>query len=302
MDAAARGVSGEACGAALRTMTLAEVARHASPGDLWLAIDGFVYDVSTFAALHPGSAGVLERAGGKDVTAEFFSLHRAEVLDKYAKLLVGRLDSTPADRAATRDPAALSKVPFAEWDSPFFTPSHRRFQRAVREFVVREIQPLVDELEKKDALPSDALMRKMGEFGLIAGSLGPGKHLAQWGPKLLPGGVKPEDFDYFHEAILSYEIKRLGSWGVVDGLAGATVIGLPPVMNFGSKELRERIVPEVLSGEKRICLAITDPYAGSDVANTTCTAVMSADGSHFVVNGVKKVRAMRHCLAKRQAI
>jgi len=44
----------------------------------------------------------------------------------------------------------------------------------------------------------------------------------------------------------------------------------------------------VLSGQKRICLAITEPFAGSDVANIQATAVRTEDGKHFIVNGVKK--------------
>jgi alkylation response protein AidB-like acyl-CoA dehydrogenase len=41
-------------------------------------------------------------------------------------------------------------------------------------------------------------------------------------------------------------------------------------------------------GEKVICLAITEPTAGSDVANLKCTAKKTADGKHYIVNGEKK--------------
>lgn len=49
-----------------------------------------------------------------------------------------------------------------------------------------------------------------------------------------------------------------------------------------------QIVPEVFAGRKRICLAITEPYAGSDVARIRTTAKRTPDGKHFIVNGVKK--------------
>ena len=75
--------------------------------------------------------------------------------------------------------------------------------------------------------------------------------------------------------IVAQEMKRsIGSWGPIDGLAGGMIIGLPPVFNFGKPELVRKIVPQVISGQKRICLAISDSYAGSDVANTTCTATL----------------------------
>lgn len=51
----------------------------------------------------------------------------------------------------------------------------------------------------------------------------------------------------------------------------------------------ERVVNEVLSGTSRIALAITEPEAGSDVNGLQTTAELSADGTHFVVNGQKKV-------------
>ena len=70
-------------------------------------------------------------------------------------------------------------------------------------------------------------------------------------------------------------------WNMIGGYS----IGLPPVMKFGRKELKDRIVPGILTGEKRICLCITEPDAGSDVANLTCEAKKTPDGKHYIVNG-----------------
>ena len=64
--------------------------------------------------------------------------------------------------------------------------------------------------------------------------------------------------------------------------------GVPPIIKFGNKQLQERYLPELLTGKKRTCIAITEPEAGSDVANITTTAVKSKDGKHYVVNGTKK--------------
>jgi alkylation response protein AidB-like acyl-CoA dehydrogenase len=66
------------------------------------------------------------------------------------------------------------------------------------------------------------------------------------------------------------------------------VIGLPPVLNFGSPELKKKVIPEVLSGKKYIALAISEAFAGSDVAGLQCTATKSADGQYYIVNGTKK--------------
>lgn len=72
------------------------------------------------------------------------------------------------------------------------------------------------------------------------------------------------------------------------GLLGGKVIGLPPVLNFGSEELKARVVPEVLEGRKFICLAISEAQVGSDVLGLTTTAVKSEDGKEWIINGRPK--------------
>ncbi|KAG1521264.1 hypothetical protein G6F51_014691 [Rhizopus arrhizus] len=66
------------------------------------------------------------------------------------------------------------------------------------------------------------------------------------------------------------------------------MISIPTVLNFGPPALKAKVVPEVLSGKKRMALAITEPYAGSDVASMRTVAVKTPDGKHYVVNGTKK--------------
>ena len=79
------------------------------------------------------------------------------------------------------------------------------------------------------------------------------------------------------------------------GLLGGKVIGLPPVLNFGSEKLKAKVVPEVLDGKKFICLAISEAHAGSDVMGLRTTAVKSEDGKHWIINGWKP----NHCAESR---
>lgn len=51
--------------------------------------------------------------------------------------------------------------------------------------------------------------------------------------------------------------------------------------------LKERVTEEVLSGQKKMCLAITEAFAGSDVAGLKTSAEKTADGKHYIVNGTK---------------
>lgn len=117
-------------------------------------------------------------------------------------------------------------------------------------------------------------------MNLLAMRLGPGKHL---NGRNLMGGVKPEEFTYLHEMIINQELGKMSGRSFGDGLQGGMVIGLPPVMNFGRPPLREKVMAEVLSGEKTICLAVSEAFAGSDVAGIQTTCTKSADGLHYVV-------------------
>jgi alkylation response protein AidB-like acyl-CoA dehydrogenase len=88
--------------------------------------------------------------------------------------------------------------------------------------------------------------------------------------------------------VINQEISCCGGRGYGDGLQGGAVIGLPPVLNFGSQEMKAKIVPEVFSGEKFICLAISEAFAGSDVAGLKTKAVKTENGKHWIINGTKK--------------
>ncbi len=113
--------------------------------------------------------------------------------------------------------------------------------------------------------------------------MGPGPHLQ--GRTLMDGSVTPEEFDYFHEMIITQELCRTATRSFNDGNLGGMVIGLPAVLYHAQAPVRQRVAEECLSGAKRICLAISEAFAGSDVAGLKTTAVKSADGSHYVVNG-----------------
>jgi len=131
-------------------------------------------------------------------------------------------------------------------------------------------------------IPQD-IYTKMGESGSLPITVG-----RPWPEKFVgkcPLGFEP---DYFHELVVFDELARCGSGGFMWGLAGGMVIGLPPVLKWSKEEVKQRVVPDVLKGSKVICLAITEPTAGSDVANLKTTAEKSADGEHYIVNGEKK--------------
>ncbi len=155
----------------------------------------------------------------------------------------------------------------------------------MRSFVEKEIMPNCFTWDEQKQIPK-ALFLKAAQAGLLQGICGhPWSQYAERGPA---AGVKAEEYDSFHEFIICDELARCGSGGVLWGLIGGLGIGLPPVIHFGSEELKKRIVPDCINGRKNICLAITEPYAGSDVANIKTEARKTPDGKHYIVNGEKK--------------
>lgn len=287
-----------------KTFSLEEVAKHNKPEDCWLVIENKVYDVTKFLNEHPGGKKVVLNLAGKDATEKFNQLHKPEVLTQWGpQLYIGDVASAsssakaPAAAAAsntTKVPANVfgELVPYGDptwyqgWESPYFTESHRKFRAALREFVNKEIMPFCHEWDEQKKMPRE-LYRKCYEAGWLPGVAG-----APWPTKYcgdkLAGGIRPEEFDAFHEMILVDEVSRCGSGGIVWGLFAGLSIGLPPVMHFGSEALREKVGRPCLTGEKIICLAITEPYAGSDVANLRTEAKKTPDGKHYIVNGEKK--------------
>ncbi|KAL8934408.1 MAG: hypothetical protein Q9211_005237 [Gyalolechia sp. 1 TL-2023] len=183
-------------------------------------------------------------------------------------------------------------IPYADpsWyqgqHSPYFNLTHAALRDEVRKWVEAEIEPNVTEWEEAKKVP-DAIYKQMGERGYLAGLMGLHKFPEEY-TKHRVRSVGPEQWDLFHELIVTDELSRAGSGGLVWNLIGGFGIGCPPLVKFGKKPLVDRILPDILNGDKRICLAITEPDAGSDVANLTCEAKLTDDGKHYIVNGEKK--------------
>lgn len=166
---------------------------------------------------------------------------------------------------------------FDQWRnrSPHYDETHEAVCDSVRRFVAREITPHVDEWEAAGELPRD-LHRKAAEAGIIG--VGYPEHLGG------SGTLEEKGWDPFHSLVQSEEMCRPGAGGIPASLL-IHGIGLPPIVAMGSDALQQRIAPQVLSGDKIICLGITEPGGGSDVANLQTRA--QRRGASYIVNGAK---------------
>jgi acyl-CoA dehydrogenase len=153
--------------------------------------------------------------------------------------------------------------------SPYYTAEHEAFRDVIARFVAKEIEPFAHEWDEAGEFPC-ALYKKASAIGLL-----------QLGFPEEFGGVAA---DRFYTIVAAQELARAGSGGIIASLLSHT-IGSPPIAKLGSAELKRRVLPGVLAGEKISALAITEPNAGSDVANIKTSA--RRDGDHYVVRGEK---------------
>jgi len=63
-------------------------------------------------------------------------------------------------------------------------------------------------------------------------------------------------------------------------------VGVTPIYHFGSENLKDKVLPEIINGDKTISLCISEPHAGSDVRNIKTTATLIND--KYYINGEKK--------------
>lgn len=278
-------------------MTAEEVAAQGDGRDgrpVMMIVNGDVLDVSEFLEGHPGGRQVMLDFAGKDATEVFYSLHRHDVLETRRKLLKCANLAGYNPKNEPQGWKELSRVPYAEIDmdgSPFYNDSHKRLRKEIRKFFWDQgIVAWADKAESTGKAPPMDLYAKLGKSGYLALTMGAGPHLKRIPEPNLwsEAGIKTEELDAFHFSLLGEERARLCCPGAEDGISSGIAIGLGPVLKFGPEWMQGELVQSILEGRKIICLGITEPYVGSDVAGVTTTATLSADGSHYVVNGTKK--------------
>jgi acyl-CoA dehydrogenase len=183
------------------------------------------------------------------------------------------------------DPPHLLGLP-----SPYYTDSHRRWQKACRAFIAEHLLPHAMDWEREETVP-EHLFETFAKHNMLIPNL-PAPLPVAWLKKLgihdILGVVKVEEWDYMHTGIYVDEMSRTGLAGPGGSLTVGMAFGVPPIIKFGNQQLQERFLPDLLLGKKRTCIAITEPTAGSDVANIVTTATKSKDGKFYIINGTKK--------------
>jgi isovaleryl-CoA dehydrogenase len=138
----------------------------------------------------------------------------------------------------------------------------------VREFVDRDVKPVVRELEHADTYPQELIerMKQLGVFGLAIP--------APWGD----ASVSTPCY-----AAVTEELSR--GWMSLAGAMGGHTVVAKLLLAYGTEEQKDRYLPRMATGEVRATMALTEPGGGSDLQALRTTA--RRDGDAYVVNGSK---------------
>ena len=153
-----------------------------------------------------------------------------------------------------------------------FSEEQLMMRDSVKEFIDREVWPYKDRFEKKDYAFTEETMRKAGELGFL-------------------GVAVPEAYGGLGMGFVStmltcdYISGATGSFSTAFG--AHTGIGTMPITLYGTEEQKLKYVPKLASGEWFGSYCLTEPGAGSDANSGKTKAVLSADGTHYLITGQK---------------
>ena len=164
-----------------------------------------------------------------------------------------------------------SQTPEQVFTPEDFTEEHRAIAKTTDEFWNQEIAPHLDEILHQQFDVLKKILRKSAEVGLAAVFL-PEKY----------GGM---EMDLTSMVLVGQGLARDGSYAVCHG--AQTGIGSMPVLLFGTEEQKRKYLPRLASAEIIAAYALTEPQAGSDALAARTRADLSADGSHYILNGQK---------------
>ncbi|HWZ96691.1 MAG TPA: acyl-CoA dehydrogenase family protein [Candidatus Dormibacteraeota bacterium] len=151
------------------------------------------------------------------------------------------------------------------------TDDQKLIGQTAEEFVLKEVFPLIKDLENKKAGLMAELVRKGGEVGLMGGGV----------PEQYGGA----GLDKISTTVLTEKLSIYGGFAVTHGAHAG--IGTLPIVYFGTEEQKKKYLPKLATGELIGAYCLSEPQAGSDAQNSLTRAELNAEGTHYVLNGQK---------------
>jgi alkylation response protein AidB-like acyl-CoA dehydrogenase len=152
-----------------------------------------------------------------------------------------------------------------------FSEEHKMMADMAHEFLVQNVYPNLDRIDALEPGLMPSLLDKAGELGLLGVSVP--EEYGGFGKDFLTGILMTETLGAGH----SFSV----------AMAAHTGIGTLPILYFGSEEQKQKYLPKLASGEWKASYCLTEPGSGSDALAAKTKAVLSADGTHYILNGQK---------------
>lgn len=153
-----------------------------------------------------------------------------------------------------------------------FDDTTRTLAEITRDFIDREVMPLIDRMEHGERELNVPLLRKLGELGPLAAEV----------PEAYGGLDLPKTVG----TLINEVMAPTGGFAVTYG--AHVGIGTLPVVYFGTEEQKRKYLPKLASGEMIAAYALTEPGSGSDALGARTRATLSEDGKRYILNGTKQ--------------
>lgn len=151
------------------------------------------------------------------------------------------------------------------------TPEHEETRKLVRDFALKEVGPTAAKRDEEEYFDR-SIFKKMAQIGLTG---------IPWPEQY--GGA---EMDFLSYVIAIEELSRIdSSIGVT--LSAHISLASWPIFKFGTEEQKQKYLRPLAEGEKMGAYCLTEPGSGSDAGAMRTTAVLSEDGSHYILNGSK---------------
>lgn len=153
-----------------------------------------------------------------------------------------------------------------------YTDEQKMIAKMTEDFVTNEVLPQVEHIENHEFDRSVKLLKEAGELGLL-------------------GADVPEEYgglalDKISSALIAEKMSPAGGFSISHG--AHVGIGSLPIVLFGNENQKQKYLPTLATGEKLAAYALTEPGSGSDALGARTTAVLNAEGTHYVLNGEKQ--------------
>jgi len=152
-----------------------------------------------------------------------------------------------------------------------FSEEQHMIMNMCAQFLETEVLPVHQEIDKMQPGLMPSLMEKAGEQGLLGVSI----------PEEYGGLGKP-----FVESMIVAEGLG-GGYSFSVAVAAHTGIGTLPILYFGTEAQKQKYIPGLGNGQLKGAYGLTEPNSGSDALGAKTTAKLSADGTHYILNGQK---------------